>query len=450
MMIENFNVIKRDGRIVPYDETRISNAIIKAVKSSHTDKEFEKFDNSQLYELMTIIKNNIILHSKTDKINVEDIQDIVERCLIKSEYADTAKEYILYRNKRSEIRNSKDSISKVIDNLLHTDSSDSNLKRDNANIDGDSAMGTMLQIGANVSKAYYPEHMMNRTAARYYKDGVIHIHDLDFYALTVTCCQIDPLKLFKGGFSTGHGYLREPNSIGTYAALAAIAIQADQNDCHGGQSIPNFDYAMVPGVYKTLKKNLIHNMNLVKMFSPTNKILSSFGDKIKDYTSKDLENLLKKYKWFIDEKNVNYHPLDDDQLIIKQSVEDTIKETRQAMEGFVHNLNSMHSRAGAQTPFSSINLGTDTSEAGRMVTENLLYALDAGLGHGETAIFPIVIFKVKEGINYNPEDPNYDLFKLSCKVTAKRLFPNFSFIDAPFNLKYYKPGHPETEVATMG
>lgn len=299
-------------------------------------------------------------------------------------------------------------VKKIFDEI--TAPVDSNLKRDNANINGDTAMGAMLQYGANTAKEYYLDTMIDPDIAKMHREGYIHIHDLDFYGWTTTCTQIELRKLFKGGFDTGHGHLREPKSIGSYAALAAIAIQSNQNDQHGGQSIVDFDYAMGDGVRLTYERYLREAFEIRSAL--TNRI---------DYVWQE-EYALKK----------------------------TIRDTYQAMEGLIHNLNTMHSRAGAQVPFSSINYGMDTRWEGRLAVEQLLLATEAGLGNGETPIFPIQIFRVKEGVNYNPGDPNYDLFKLAIKVSAKRLFPNFSFIDAPFNLQYYKPGHPETEVAYMG
>ena len=298
----------------------------------------------------------------------------------------------------------------IYDNITALSSRDSDLKRDNANINGDTPMGAMLQQGANTAKEYYLDTMIDPEIAALHREGWIHIHDLDFYGWTTTCCQIDLLKLFEGGFDTGHGHLREPKSIGSYAALAAIAIQSNQNDQHGGQSIVNFDYAMAKGVRLTYEKHLKHYNELIVDISGCS-----------------------------DEKSAH-----------EMAMESTKRDTYQAMEGFIHNLNTMHSRAGAQVPFSSINYGLDTSWEGRLAIEQLLLATEAGLGNGETPIFPIQIFRVKEGVNYNPEDPSYDLFRLAMRVSAKRLFPNFSFIDAPFNLQYYDPDRPETQVAYMG
>ncbi len=304
-------------------------------------------------------------------------------------------------------------IKKIFDDITTLDTKDSDLKRDNANINGDSPMGAMLQYGANTAKEYNLDFLINPEIAKLHREGFIHIHDLDFYAWTTTCTQIELRKLFKGGFDTGHGHLREPKSIGSYAALAAIAIQSNQNDQHGGQSIVDFDYAMADGVRLTFQ-----------------------------HYQKEARELYAQLSYDNEEDGIMW--------MENYAVSHTARDTYQAMEGFIHNLNTMHSRAGAQVPFSSINYGTDTSWEGRLAISQLLLATEAGLGDGETPIFPIQIFRVKDGVNYNPEDKNYDLFKLAMKVSAKRLFPNFSFIDAPFNLQYYKPGHPETEVAYMG
>ena len=300
----------------------------------------------------------------------------------------------------------------IYDNITALSSRDSDLKRDNANINGDTPMGAMLQQGANTAKEYYLDTMIDPEIAALHREGWIHIHDLDFYGWTTTCCQIDLLKLFEGGFDTGHGHLREPKSIGSYAALAAIAIQSNQNDQHGGQSIVNFDYAMAKGV----------RLSYEKYFEEAKQI----------------------------HRGLSIHPETEESWCEKYAMQKTKRDTYQAMEGFIHNLNTMHSRAGAQVPFSSINYGLDTSWEGRLAIEQLLLATEAGLGYGETPIFPIQIFRVKEGVNYNPEDPSYDLFRLAMRVSSKRLFPNFSFVDAPFNLQYYDPDRPETQVAYMG
>ena len=350
---------------------------------------------------------------------------------------------------------------KAIGKITFEDASDANIKRENANIDGNTAMGTMLQYGSTVSKEFCKTFVIKPEHAQAHDSGDIHIHDMDFLNMgTLTCCQINLDKLFDGGFSTGHGFLREPNSIMSYGALAAIAIQSNQNDQHGGQSIPFFDYSLAKGVYKTFRKSYIANLykglKLLKGIDDKRAIQDIVYDTEKSSNKKVGLEKNPDYLYIEKEKLIETFNIDESLAVLMQSFayeeayKETDRQTYQSMEGFIHNLNTMHSRAGAQVPFSSINFGTDTSLEGRMVSKNLLLSLEKGLGNGETAIFPILIFKVKEGVNLNPEDPNYDLFKLSCRVSAKRLFPNFSFLDAPFNLKSYKPGQPETETTYMG
>ena len=421
-------IIKRDGKIVDFNQDKITEAIAKAGLATG---EFKHDRAENLAEKVVKVANETI---KKRTPSVEQIQDIVEQVLMESSFKKTAKEYITYRQERNRIRSAKSNLMNIYKTISIADASeDSDVKRGNANVDGNSAMGKMLQFGAEGSKEFALDILIRPEVAEGHRNGDIYIHDLDFYATgTLTCCQTDPTGLFEdGGFNTGHGHLRTPNSIGSYAALAAIILQANQNEQHGGQSIPNFDYAMAPGVDKSFRKALKRNLERYNEFE---------DKKLKAEIPEDLK--------FGDEKAIKALKLPKG--IVKASNEDVEKETFQAMEGFIHNLNTMHSRAGAQVPFTSINFGTDTSPSGRLVSKYLLEATSRGLGHGETPIFPISIFKVKEGINYNPEDPNYDLFKRSMEVSAKRLFPNFVFLDAPYNLDGYKPGHPETEVATMG
>ena len=418
--------------------------------------------NYEIAEGLSAQVVNLLNKKFVDEIpTVEDIQDTVVKVLIETGHAKTSEAFILYRNERSRIRNSRSRLMKAIEKITFEDASNANIKRENANIDGNTAMGTMLQYGSTVSKEFCKTFVIKPEHAQAHDTGEIHIHDMDFLNMgTLTCCQIDLDKLFEGGFSTGHGFLREPNSIMSYGALAAIAIQSNQNDQHGGQSIPFFDYNLAKGVYKTFRKLYIANLNKGL------KLLKGIDDKraVKDIVYDTEKSSNKKVGL---EKNPDYLYIEKEKLIETFNIEEplavsiqnfaydeaykeTDRQTYQSMEGFIHNLNTMHSRAGAQVPFSSINFGTDTSPEGRMVSKNLLLSLEKGLGNGETAIFPILIFKVKEGVNLNPEDPNYDLFKLSCRVSAKRLFPNFSFLDAPFNLKTYIPGKPETETTYMG
>ena len=446
------SIIKRDGRVVLYDEGKIASAILKAMEAA------QEGDASQAAAVANAVEAALEERCGAQPPQIEQIQDEVESQLMQMGFDNAAKKYILYRASRTRVREMNTRLMKVFDELTHADATASDMKRSNANIDGDTPMGTMLQYGSEAAKDYYDKYLLTPEQSRAHREGWIHIHDFDFYALTTTCCQIDLLKLFKGGFSTGHGFLREPNDIQSYSALACIAIQSNQNDQHGGQSIVNFDYGLAPGVAKTYKKQYAVNIfKSLELLAPEAGVtLQQVKDTLRaieaeqglrpqlatdmDYLRAETEALTPLVGGDIAKKAQAF--------ALKETEKETEKATYQAMEALIHNLNTMHSRAGAQTPFSSINYGTDISPEGRMVMRNVLLATDAGLGHGETPIFPIQIFRVKEG--GNPGDPNYDLFQLSCKVSAKRLFPNFSFIDSPFNLQYYKPGHPETEVSYMG
>lgn len=446
-------IVKRDGRQAPFKIEKIANAIYKAAQAVGGNN----------YHSAEELARQVVAYIEQEEHNaapsVEHIQDIVERVLIENGHSRTAKEYILYRAERTRHREMNTRLMKIYEDLTFKSAKDTDIKRENANIDGDTAMGTMLKYGSEGAKQFYEMYILDPKHAKAHREGDIHIHDLDFLTLTTTCCQIDLDKLFTGGFSTGHGFLREPNDIASYSALACIAIQSNQNDQHGGQSIPNFDYALAKGVAKTYariyRQNLARGLELLTDCEDpeavaqeiTNLAKESSGslpklDDGKAYMAAELALLSER----LGEKLANKIQ----QFAFRHANRETDRATYQAMEAFVHNLNTMHSRAGAQIPFSSINYGMDTSPEGRMVIKNVLLATEAGLGNGETPIFPIHIFKVKDGVNYNPGEPNYDLFKLACRVSAKRLFPNFSFIDAPFNLQYYKPGHPETEIAYMG
>ena len=449
---------KRDGRQMPFNVQKIADAIYKAA-TAVGGKDY----NSAIAlaeEVCRILDAKITDSGRVP--TVEEVQDTVEKVLVENGHAKTAKAYILYRANRTRIREMNTSLMKTYEDLTFKSAQDCDIKRENANIDGDTAMGTMLKYGSEGAKQFNEMYVLDPTHSKAHINGDIHIHDLDFMTLTTTCCQIDLKKLFKNGFSTGHGYLREPNNIASYSALACIAIQSNQNDQHGGQSIPNFDYAMADGVKKTYeqlyKKNIIRA--LILETSPEND--EETEEKVSLYMNRLKENGL--YPALA--KNEEFTKAELNELTVltgnetlsekiqsftsKATKKETNRATYQAMEALVHNLNTMNSRAGAQIPFSSINYGTDTSPEGQMVIENILLATESGLGNGETPIFPIHIFKVKEGINYNHNDPNYYLFKLACRVSAKRLFPNFSFIDAPFNIQYYKEGDYNTEIAYMG
>ncbi|MBE6826331.1 MAG: anaerobic ribonucleoside triphosphate reductase [Ruminococcus sp.] len=447
------HIIKRDGRKVPFNVEKITNAIFKAAQAvGGTDYQEAASAAEEVCRLCEALYGENVP-------SVEQVQDLVEKVLIERGHAQTAKAYILYRYERTRSREMKTNLMSVLNELTFHSAKDSDIKRENANIDGDTAMGTMLKYGSVSAKEFYEMYVLKPEHAKAHAGGDIHIHDLDFLTLTTTCCQIDLIKLFRGGFSTGHGFLREPNDIASYSALACIAIQSNQNDQHGGQSVPNFDYAMAEGVRKTYasryKQNVIRALELLYGCEDAEALADGLMEAME---AEQLCPVLADNNGFA-EKATAYLTANMDcgndvapilAFAAKQAYKETNRATYQAMEALVHNLNTMNSRAGAQTPFSSINYGTDITPEGRMVIENILLANEAGLGNGETPIFPIHIFKIKEGINYNPEDPNYDLFKLACRVSAKRLFPNFSFIDAPYNLQYYKEGDYRTEISYMG
>ncbi len=449
---------KRNGTPVPFDIKKISSAIHKANDAAMVEAisplEFEK--------LVTEIVESIP-HGQIP--NVEQIQDLVEEKLIEHGYAKTAKAYILYRAEHTKVRKTEADLVNIYRELTFTSAADADIKRENANIDADTSMGTMLKYGSEGANYFVDNYILPKDIAAAHINGDIHIHDKDFYMLTETCCQIDLVKLFHDGFSTGHGFIRQPKSIATYASLACIAIQANQNEMHGGQAVPNFDYAMAEGVACTFRKEyydavqryfwLEYDCENVLGEPFRNALKTAMPERINMSNIDSYEEAF--VQWVMKEGAgwMEVVPKEEDirrchKTSIRIAMKETDLATYQAMESLVHNLNTMNSRAGAQVPFSSINYGTCTSPEARMAMKNLLKVTDVGLGNGETAIFPVQIFKVKEGINYNPGDPNYDLFRLAIKVSAKRLFPNFSFIDAPFNLPYYKEGDYNTEVAYMG
>ena len=444
------NVIKRNGKKVNFDASKIAISIQKGFDS--IEGKYNETDVQNVFQsVLKRIKKDYV---DKDKIKIEEIQNLIEEELKNKKYDDVYESTKNYRERRNQSRllfveeKKMHKFLKTLESLGLKSAHEEDAKRENANVDGDTAMGTMLQYGSTVSKEFAKSYLMKKKFADAHDSGDIHIHDMDFMAMgTTTCLQIDLNKLFKNGFSTGHGFIREPNDIMSYSALAAIAIQANQNDQHGGQAIPAFDYYLAPGVLKTYKQQLKQTMYDLLDYSGFLTFINfdKFVEKINkldsvEFDESDFDKLCK-----------NSDEVKRIVLISKEkALQKTDRITYQAMEAFIHNLNTMHSRAGAQVPFSSINFGTDTSAEGRMIIKNYLLALDAGLGHNETPIFPISIFKVKEGVNYNQEDKNYDLFKLACEVSAKRLFPNFSFIDSPFNLEYYKEGDYNTEVGYMG
>jgi ribonucleoside-triphosphate reductase len=462
---------KRDGRQVGYDRSKITAAVSKAFCATQETGASSAEDIAKIVEAR-LEATGLISPS------VEQIQDVVESVLMEDGSVLTARAYILYRAERSRVREMNTSLMHIYEEIAFKSSALCDIKRENANIDADTAMGMMLKYGSEGAKKFYEMFVIDPRFVSAHKSGDIHIHDLDFYTLTTTCCQIDLLKLFDGGFSTGHGVLREPNDIASYSALACIAIQSNQNDQHGGQSIVNFDYAMGKGVAKTFSRffgeflktalSLMCEEGDAERLEKVSEILDgvyrdkkfpALGDvnragglaKPGGGSEPRSADCLGELAGILTHAGI---PEETASRALKfageRAAAATERATYQAMEALIHNLNTMHSRAGAQTPFSSINYGMDTSHEGRLASRAVLLATEAGLGGGETPIFPIQIFRVKSGTSFNPGDPNYDLFKLACRVSAKRLFPNFSFLDAPFNAAYYVPGRPETEIAYMG
>ena len=440
-------IIKRDGTAVPFDSKKILSAITRA------NQAVEGEDMSPT-DLLFVTEKVCRTLEERNLRHVEEIQDVVEESLIRFDYARTAKAYILYRAEHAKIRNAESALMEIYQRLTYSPAVAEDIKRENANIDGDTAMGTMLKYGSEGSKYFVDSYILPKDASAAHINGDIHIHDKDFYMLTETCCQIDLIPLFRNGFSTGHGFLREPNSIESYAALACIAIQANQNEMHGGQSVPNFDWAMAEGVVKTWRKE--YRRALEACLRLAGVMDAEAAKALADRLLAGQEPRMGEAE-ALGEALVARAAPEQRELVARAhayAVEEALARTEtrvyQSMEALIHNLNTMNSRAGAQVPFSSINYGTDTSPEGRMVMKNLLLATQAGLGNGETSIFPVQIFKVKEGVNYNPGDHKHDLFQLAMETSAKRLFPNFSFLDAPFNLQYYRPGDYNSEVAYMG
>lgn len=448
-------IVKRDGRKVAFNRNKIANAIKKALLSVHPDDELSEQD-LELVERLTVEVVDQINCNEDCAPTVEEIQDIIEKVLIKNNLSLEAKNFILYRQQRTNARTYNADLTRIYRDLTSKSTADMDLKRENANIDANAPMGLMLRFGSEGSKDFVKRYVLKPEHSIAHSNGSIHIHDLDFYLLTINCCQINLTDLFRRGFSTGHGFLREPQSIQSAAALSCIAVQSNQNDMHGGQSIPMFEYDLAPYVVKSYKKHVAKVLQIVLRNDDID--LTELKDKIELIYKENGSALSEKSQQQISElaKEVLASKFEGEELEdnLKYAMEEAYKLTNrecyQAMEAVIHNLNSMQSRAGAQVPFSSINYGTGTTPEQRMIMKNVLMATDAGLGGGETPIFPVQIFKVKDGINTKEGDPNYDLFRLACKVSAKRLFPNFSFLDAPYNMQYYVPGRPETEVAVMG
>ena len=433
-------VTKRSGTTVSYDRNKIVNAIAGANRDASTEQ-----DRLQASDIDAVTNTIELAIAEHDSIGVEEIQDVVEKSLMEHGFFDVAKQYIVYREKHARRREAQKKLMETYRDIFFADSKSVDLKRDNANINTDASMGIMLKLGAEGSKHFVDNYVLPEEYAVADHENYIHIHDKDFSLITFNCCQIDLLKLFHGGFSTGHGFLREPNSIRSYASLACIAIQSNQNDMFGGQSINAFDYAMAEGVKKSFKKAVLAEIKRASIYCEIPEVnVGNVDFDICRYSENGnpaaVEHLSKVLGLNEKLSNTIYH----------EACKDVEEETHQAMEALIHNFNTLHSRAGAQVPFSSINYGMDTSPEGRLATREVLNATEAGLGNGETPIFPISVFQLKSGVNYDFDDPNYDLFQKACRVSAKRLFPNFVNIDAPYNLQYYKPGDYNSYIATMG
>lgn len=453
-------IVKRDGRQSEFAQGKVATAIYKALVHAN---EFLPEDKQRSEQMLIDDSNSLANEVIADfeeagnyLPTVEGVQDEIERVFIRHNLYPETKGFIIYRKQRSNVRTYAADLTSIYRDLTSKSSDDMDLKRENANIDANAPMGLMLRFGSEGSKDFVKSYVLRPEHARLHSEGSIHIHDLDFYMLTINCCQIDLTKLFNRGFSTGHGFLRKPKSIQSAAALSCIALQSNQNDMHGGQSIPMFEYDLAPYVAKSYSKHLrkvvqivLRNddIDLTKLSDLADELYEQNGSCLCEKSQEKLSAAIReiyaaKFSGDELEENLAYTLSEAEKL--------TDRESYQAMEAVIHNLNTMQSRAGAQVPFSSINYGTGTTPEQRMLMKNVLLATDAGLGGGETPIFPVQIFKVKDGINTKKGDPNYDLFRLACKVSAKRLFPNFSFLDAPYNKQYYVDGHPETEVAVMG
>lgn len=457
-------IVKRDGSEEAFTADKIRKAITKAYNAGG-------LDNQQL-EIDKIVRRVVSFIDK-ERITVEEVQDIVEReLMLANPYI--AKKYIIYREWRNTERDKRTSMKRTMDGIVSIEKNDVNLS--NANMSAHTPAGQMMTFASEVTKDYAYKYLIGIKYARAHKNGDIHIHDLDYYPTkTTTCVQYDLDDIFERGFFTKNGSIRTPQSISSYATLATIIFQTNQNEQHGGQSIPAFDHFMAKGVLKSFRKILRRNTLFFARLeegSDAEKELKEVIEKkvpsieLSKKAKADFVAELKKLKIKASEADVDY--------IISQTCAQTRKETYQAMEGFIHNLNTMHSRGGNQVVFSSINYGTDTSPEGRMVISELLDATVDGLGRGEVPIFPIQIFKVKDGVSYSDADaekamkdfdkamagkikfsaPNFDLLLKSCKTTSTSLFPNFCFLDATFNVneKWKKddPNRFKYEVATMG
>lgn len=443
-------VIKRDGKRVEFDGTKIALAIKKGFDSVTIDginTKYSQEDVNKVYE--SVLEN--IEKLQTEKIKIEEIQDMIEDELRKQNYEDVYESFSSYREKRAQSRKlffdekRQHKFLKALENLgLKTSKEEENVKVQKHT----TAMKMLLQYGGTISGEFAKAYLMKKKFEEAHENGDIYIHNLNFFPMgTTTCCQIDLNKLFKDGFSTGNGFIREPNDISSYTALTARVIQVNQNDQHGVQSIPAFDFYMAPGILKTFKKQFKQIVYDYLELTDFDKFIAINGIEREIEKINTIEfDIAIFYKYCRESEelkrmfNISY----------KKALEKTNKITYQSMEAFIHNLNTVNSRIGGQAPLSSICFGTDTSPEGRMVSKNFLEAMEAGIGNHETAKFPISIFKIKEGINYLPQDRNYDIFKRACEVSLDRGIITFEFLDSSFNKKFYSKNNYDTEVAYMG
>ena len=411
-------IIKRDGRVVGYNEEKIKAAIRKAMLATELGED---------ENLINKITDRITMTGK-DQMTVEEIQDRVELELMKSPRKEVAKRYIAYRDQRSIARRAKtrDIFLEIIE------AKNNDITRENANMNTDSPAGMMMKFASETTKPFVDDYLLSAEAREAVRNGYLHIHDKDYYPTKSLTCVQHPLdKILLGGFNAGHGESRPAKRIETASVIACISLETAQNEMHGGQAIPAFDFYLAPFV----RSSFIEEVKNLEALS--GKDLSKHYDyRPADFVKKSLEGL------------------EGDERLIQHAVNRTVGRVHQAMEAFIHNMNTIHSRGGNQVVFSSINYGTDTSAEGRCVIRELLNSTYEGVGNGATAIFPIQIWKKKRGVNYDPADPNYDLYRLACKVTARRFFPNFVNLDATFNYhEKWKADDPERykyEIATMG
>ena len=459
-------IIKRDGKREDFSINKIKNAISKAFVATGINNE---------QTLIADITMNVIQQFSSATISVEEIQDIVEKELMKVR-PEVAKKYIIYREWRNTERDKKTQMKQVMDGIVAIDRNDINLS--NANMSSHTPAGQMMTFASEVTKDYTYKYLLPKRFAEAHQLGDIHIHDLDYYPTkTTTCIQYDMDDLFERGFRTKNGSIRTPQSIQSYATLATIIFQTNQNEQHGGQAIPAFDFFMAKGVSKSFRKHMASLINFWQTMENGNQpneksIHILIEEHLSSIFPSELERETLRIALLSLQINISKEHL---ARILEKAVQQTRKDTHQAMEGFIHNLNTMHSRGGNQVVFSSINYGTDTSTEGRMVIEELLNATIEGLGtRGEVPVFPIQIFKVKNGVSYSEQDfkkamlansieealkeqyetPNFDLLLKACQTTAKALFPNFMFLDTSFNQnEKWQANDPRRyiyELATMG